>query len=188
MLWIFAVWPNFSITPWVCTACTKSSIARRISFLRGGTAAMCNCPPSSVAVSNNVTLWPFFAATRAASNPAGPPPTTTTFFFIWAGVIKRVSSKPFSGLTTQAINERFRTLSTQPSLQHIQRTISVALSAPALFAQSGSAKSARPIPIISALPFCSIPSPISGSIIRPEVLTGMETACLTAPVISAKKQ
>ena len=74
----------------------------------------------------------------------------------------------------------------QPWLPRMQWTISSARPAAALFANSGSAISARVIATMSALPVATISSPSAGSLMPPTVKTGTSDAALTRAVISTR--
>ncbi|CAB4716162.1 unannotated protein [freshwater metagenome] len=62
--------------------------------------AMFTWPPRESLASNSVTVCPFSAKVRAASNPPGPPPMTATFLALAAGSIScgNSNSRPVEGL------------------------------------------------------------------------------------------
>jgi len=127
--------------------------------------------PSFADFSHRVTSCPRAAASRAASNPPGPPPTTSTRLRVAAGVSSVSFSRPNIGLTTQVMGRIFVCSPMHPRLQAVHGAMSSKRPALALLGNSGSASSARPITVTSALPFCRMSSAISALLIRPTTMT-----------------
>ena len=128
-------------------------------------------PPRARRRSARKTRWPRRAATRAASIPAGPAPTTATVRGSAAGTIASSSSRAAAAFTAHVIGTRWGPIAWHSDMpRHIR--ISSTRPSRALRGRSGSATSARTIPIMSAAPSASRLSARATSAIRPVRITG----------------